>query len=79
MLHEEIGERTIGINFVDYRNGRSSVGFETEKMGKLQAFTGTSTTAGDRLTSRIKPSSQPIDLEAGKLIRCSIPYTTTQS
>lgn len=38
MLHKEVGETTIVINLVEYRDNRLSVGVETEKMGKTQAF-----------------------------------------
>lgn len=43
MLHNEICEISIDINDVEYRDVRFIVGFETEKMGKCQAFTVIST------------------------------------
>lgn len=58
MLQKEIGERTIDINYVHYREDRIIVGFETEKMGKGQAFTGISTKAVDLLTVRMKHTNQ---------------------
>lgn len=79
MSHKEVGEKTVENNYANYGHNRFIVGFKTEKMGKGgQAFTGISTKAGDLVTVRSKPSSQPTDLDAGTLIRCSTSYRITQ-